>query len=145
MTSITQQIYDAMNFLNQERVKQGLPKKKVLGLVEGAQSDAAAIEVVRGLWVDPMKPRFKIFKTCKGMITEFEELLWEDWSEAQKNKRNIKEKIMDRNNHSWDTVKYYLMSRHSGPEKKTKKYRNNLEAAEAQLEREAGEGVDKWT
>ena len=116
MTSIIFQLLDEIKLLNEDRIKKGLPPKKFFFL-EGAQSDIACIEVVNSLWSNPEKPQYKMFKSCSGAISEYEELLWEDWSEAQQERRNIREKIMDRNNHSWDASKYYLMSRHQRPKK----------------------------
>lgn len=115
MTSIVLQIYDEIKVLNETSAK-----RKNFSFVEGAQNDIACIEVVYSLWADPLNPQYKIFKSCPGAITEYEELLWEDWSEAQQEKRSIREKIMDKNNHSWDASKYYLMSRHSRPVAKQK-------------------------
>lgn len=114
MTSIQKQIYDELRVVNERR---SIEKKPNIPLVlrKGAQSDIACIEVVNSLWSNPNAPALKFFKCCPGLILEYEELMWEDWSEAQKDKRNVREKIMDLNNHSWDDSKYYLMSRHSKP------------------------------
>lgn len=119
MTDIISQIIDAMKVIRDEQAKQGkqLPIK---GFLEGAQSDIACIEVVYSFWADPENPQYKIFKNCQGLAMEMEDLMWEDWSESQQQTRNIREKIMDKNNHSWDDSKYYLMSRHSRPVEKQK-------------------------
>lgn len=115
MTSIISQLYDEIKRINTERLAAGLPKIN-FGILEGAQNDLACIQVTNTLWADPEKPRFKIFKTCKAQIQEFEDLMWEEWSEAQNEKRSLREKIMDRNNHSFDDYKYYVMSRQSAPQ-----------------------------
>lgn len=117
MTSIISQIQDEIRFLNSERTAKGLPAKR-FSFLEGAQSDISCIEVIQSFWQDPKNPQYKLFKSCTGAITEYEELLWEDWSESQQDKRNIREKIMDKNNHSWDAAKYYLLSRHTRPTEK---------------------------
>lgn len=119
MKDIISQIMDELRRL-QRAQKTDQPLKSIKGFIEGAQSDIACIEVINGLWADPENPRYKIFKTCPGAVLEYEELLWEDWSEAQAEKRNVREKIMDKNNHSWDAAKYYLMSRHHRPTVKAK-------------------------
>jgi hypothetical protein len=114
MTSIVRQIEDEIKLLKTEA------HKKTVGFVEGAQSDIACIEVVNSFWADPENPQLKFFKSCPGIIEEYEELMWEDWSDSQQEKRNKKEKILDKNNHSWDASKYYLMSRHSKPKQHVK-------------------------
>lgn len=120
MTSIIRQLYDEIAKINKERVKQGLPERK-FAFLEGAQNDLACIEATNTFWADPERPQFKMFKTCKEQIEEIEELMWEEWSEAQAEKRNVREKIMDKNNHSWDDYKYYIMSRHAAPKQEPKK------------------------
>lgn len=117
MTSIIQQIRDEMRLVQKLH-----PEKAIKGFVEGAQSDIACIELINSFWADSKNPQLKIFKSCPGLIEELEELMWEEWSEAQQEKRNVREKIMDRNNHSWDASKYVLMSRHQRPVHKPKPY-----------------------
>lgn len=121
MTSIIQQIYDEFRRLQAEKAKEG-EQVEVKGFVEGAQEDLACIQFTNTLWADPKNPQFKIFRNCKGLIEELEELMWEEWSEAQQEKRNTREKIMDRNNHSWDDFKYYIMSRQKPKEEAKKPY-----------------------
>lgn len=116
MTDIISQIRDEMKSIQKELAEKRI-NKKIIGFVEGAQSDISCIELVNSFWADPLKPRYKMFKNCQGLIQEYEELMWEDWSESQAEKRNVREKIMDRNNHSWDDSKYCLMSRHQRPVK----------------------------
>jgi hypothetical protein len=103
---------------NRQRMNKSDPPAEVVGFVKGAQSDIAYIQVVKNLWATPETPQLKFFKNCDGQIKEFEELEWEDWSETQKTVRNVREKIKDRNNHSFDDSKYCLMSFFEKPEQK---------------------------
>jgi hypothetical protein len=124
MTSIIIQIAEELDRLNQEWVQaereQGrrVKLRKLPGFVKGAQSDKAAIEVVTTLWADPLNPQLKFFRGCKGLITEMEDLKWEEWSDMQQEKRSLRETVQDKDNHSWDDLKYYIMSRHEGPRRK---------------------------
>lgn len=87
----------------------------VAKLARGAQDDRAAIDRTMSLWADEDSPQFKIFDTCRGMIDELDALEWDDWSEVMATKRTVKETIVDRNNHSWDDWKYYVMSKPPDP------------------------------
>jgi hypothetical protein len=108
----------------------------VTNLIQGEQSDLSCIERVRTFWTDSKNPRLKIFKTCSGLMGEMENLTWDDWSERQGIKQSAKEKIIDKDNHNWDSMKYYLMSwpATSKPPEENKK---KLYSANWFLEREA--------
>lgn len=80
-------------------------------LEKGAQSDRDCIQRVKTLWSNADTPGLKIFKTCPGLMTEIEDLMWDDWTELTGYKKNTKETIVDKNNHSWDVLKYFLLSR----------------------------------
>lgn len=120
MKSVVRQIYEELEKLQKEYLKEKSIKKEIKSFLPGAQSDIACIQVLNGMWAEPKNPQFKIFKNCTGLIQEIEELEWEEWSEAQKTVRNLREKIRDRNNHSWDDFKYYLMSYHDPAQKEQK-------------------------
>lgn len=69
------------------------------------RDDSVFINLVRNMWtVDP--PRLFLTESCPNLIQEISNLTHvEHHGEA-----NPKEKIVDRNNHSWDTLKYILLS-----------------------------------
>ncbi len=117
MTDIISQIRDELKRVREETKNPEKPERKLIGFLEGATSDIACIQLINTFWAEVSNPRFKVFKSCPGLVQELEDLMWEDWSEAQQNKRNIKEKIMDKNNHSFDSTKYCIMSRHKAPQK----------------------------
>ncbi|MBU2060063.1 MAG: hypothetical protein KKB38_20325 [Gammaproteobacteria bacterium] len=114
MVSIIQQIQQEISRLIEEEKKNGKERKKI-GFIEGAQNDLACIERTKSLWSDVSDPLLKIFRSCSGLMTELDELMWQDWSEVQQQSRSIKEKIEDKNNHSWDAWKYYIMSKPAPP------------------------------
>lgn len=119
---IRQEIEKEIKAQEEERRLQGRDgrawkKRTTVSLLEGATNDLACIQVLNGMWKDPANPEFKIFKSCSGQVKEIEELEWQDWSEIQRTTRNLREKIKDKDNHSFDDLKYYLMSFHDPAEK----------------------------
>jgi len=96
---------DGMTSLAQQLLDEGIDK-----LAKGAQDDVAAYERTLTLWSGD-EPSWRIFKCCSGLIDELDGLEWDDWSEVQGVKRGLKERMVDKNNHSWDDWKYYIMSR----------------------------------
>lgn len=121
MKSVIRQIIEEIEILQKQHQKENKVLREIKPFMQGAKSDIACIEVVNRMWADPTNPQLKFFKSCQGQIHEFEELEWEDWSESQQTTRNIREKIKDRNNHSWDDFKYYIMSYQEAAQKKTEK------------------------
>lgn len=53
------------------------------------------------------KPRWQIFKSCPMMIWEIERLRYADWSGTMQEQRNIREEIVDKDNHAWDGMKMF--------------------------------------
>jgi len=90
----------------------------VANLVPGGQNDKSCIDQTLAMWADVENPMFRIFDTCVGQIAEFEGLEWDEWSEQQGMKKNLKETIVDKDNHSWDDWKYYATSKSSKPAKR---------------------------
>lgn len=61
------------------------------------------------------KPRLFIFKTCPMQIWELKKLRYADWSATMQEQRNIKEEIVDRDNHAFDDLKMFLTMFFSAP------------------------------
>lgn len=61
-------------------------------------------------WEDLVNPRFTIFRTCPWLWWELQRLRFADFTEATQVNRNLQEKIVDKDNHAWDAIKYPLMS-----------------------------------
>lgn len=69
------------------------------------RSDVDFIEKLKLLWNREF-PTPKIFKTCYDTITELRGLKYPE----RREKTNETEKILDKNNHAWDAMKYVFMS-----------------------------------
>lgn len=54
------------------------------------------------------EPRIKIFATCPMMIWELSKLRYKDWSGSMQEQRNLQESIVDKDNHSYDDLRYFL-------------------------------------
>lgn len=69
------------------------------------RSDVSGINKFKSMWsVTP--PRFVIFRNCVNQISEFKNLKYPERKETT----NETEKILDKNNHTWDDAKYFLLS-----------------------------------
>lgn len=69
------------------------------------RSDVSGINKFKTLW-NAVPPKFVIFKTCQNQINEFKNLKYPERREIV----NETEKILDKNNHSWDDAKYFVLS-----------------------------------
>lgn len=75
-----------------------------------AGRDLACFERIdKELWSDPAKPRLTIFRTCPWLWWEIQRLRFDEFTEATQVQHNLKEKIVDRDNHAWDALKYPLV------------------------------------
>ena len=90
---------------------------KLLG--SHGRSDQDGIERVKALW-GQADPGLKIFNTCPEMIAEIRNLKYP----ARKDRTSPTEKILDKNNHAWDELKYFLLS-HPFAGKVEQKYQFN--------------------
>lgn len=61
------------------------------------------------LWQDPASPSFTIFQCCSWLWWELQRLRFADFSGATQINQNLKEKIVDKDNHAFDSIKYALM------------------------------------
>ena len=61
-------------------------------------------------WLKPSNPSLTIFRNCPWLWWELQRLRFADFSGAMQVNRNLQEKIVDKDNHAWDAVKYALMS-----------------------------------
>jgi hypothetical protein len=69
------------------------------------RSDVSGINKFKAFWtVRP--PRFRFFKNCVNQISEFKNLKYPERREVV----NETEKILDKDNHSWDDAKYFIGS-----------------------------------
>jgi hypothetical protein len=98
-----------------------LPEKEQIFFMRGSKGgDVTAAEKVNGsLWqdLDSRKPRWRIFASCPKLIWELGNLRYADWSQTTSETRNIREEIVDKDNHAWDDFKMFLMRFFAGPVK----------------------------
>lgn len=67
--------------------------------------DISMINRVRNMWAAD-EPKLKIFNTCHHQINELQNLI----HPPSDGRTNFRETIVDKNNHSWDDLKYFLES-----------------------------------
>jgi hypothetical protein len=61
-------------------------------------------------WKDLNDPRYKIFQNCEWLWWEITKLRFGEHAPKTQDVKNLKEEIVDKDNHAWDSVKYALMS-----------------------------------
>ena len=71
-------------------------------LSQGRRGDQFALAQLREFWEDPEHPRFTITQDCPQQIREFQNLRYETISAHMQGKRNIPEKLVDKDNHCYD-------------------------------------------
>lgn len=59
-------------------------------------------------WKNLEDPQFQIFKSCPQQIYEFQKLRWEDFAAAVQRRKNLKEMLVDKDNHSHDDFAYFF-------------------------------------
>jgi hypothetical protein len=62
------------------------------------------------VWEDPEKPMFTIMKNCNWLWWEMQRLRFADFSATVMANKNLQEKIVDKDNHAWDALKYAIMT-----------------------------------
>lgn len=65
-------------------------------------------------------PRLKIFATCPMMIWELKKLRYSDWSGSMAEVRNLKESIVDKDNHAFDDLKQFITMFFMSPDRPEK-------------------------
>lgn len=70
-----------------------------------SRSDETMINVMKNAWAKD-KPDFYFFKNCPKLITEIRNLKHPEY----RGQTNPTEKIIDKNNHAWDDMKYFRLS-----------------------------------
>lgn len=76
--------------------------------------DRLKIEAYEKAWAGVDRgesPRLMIFRTCAALIRELPSIRWADLSEAVQQNRNLSEKLVDRDNHAFDEISYFLLHR----------------------------------
>lgn len=84
-------------------------------LLAGQRAEIKALEIIRQLILDG---KLKISKSCPNLMWELERLRFVDMTDSQLRDKNLKEKLIDKDNHGWDCLKYFVLSLPDNAEKK---------------------------
>ena len=60
------------------------------------------------LWADPLQPSYQIHQRCKHLIWEIGKAQRKSLSSMAMRTRNQPEELVDKDNHAWDALKYFL-------------------------------------
>jgi len=85
--------------------------KRIIFVPATKGGDVTTAEKIRNnLWEDlENKPAgWRIFSTCPWQIWELKKLRYADWSSTQMQFKNLREKIVDKDNHAWDDAKMFF-------------------------------------
>lgn len=64
--------------------------------------------LIGNLWLDPYEPGYQIHRDCRNLIWELGRLQRKSWSPLQAKVKNQPESLVDKDNHAWDALKYWL-------------------------------------
>lgn len=59
-----------------------------------------------------LDPSFKIFATCPNIVRELPGIVWAEYSETVQRSKNVREQLVDRDNHAFDDASYFLLHRY---------------------------------
>lgn len=71
--------------------------------------DGTVVNWLNGnLWLDPNRPWYQIHRSCTNLIWELGKLHTQALTPLMSRKRNEHETLVDKDNHAWDALKYWL-------------------------------------
>lgn len=78
--------------------------------IKGERGDDMTVAnwLLGNLWLDPFEPTYQIHRGCTNLIWELGRLQRKSWSVMQARTRNQPELLLDKDNHAWDALKYWL-------------------------------------
>jgi hypothetical protein len=95
---------------NPDSVANLMIKEGITKFIRGNQDEQTWLASMKKHW-QADDPTFKITESCRCMIKEFEEATYEDYhSDKLRQKENVKESVVDKNNHAMDDCKYFMNS-----------------------------------
>lgn len=59
-------------------------------------------------WKDPLRPRYRILSSCPKLIWEIGQQRHKEFSAQVALKRSQPEELVDKDNHAWDALKYFI-------------------------------------
>lgn len=94
------------------------PNKSTAGIFRDCQVSMMAGErgadvtvgewLVGHFWKDPKHPLYRIASSCENLIWEVGQQRHKSYSAAVALSRNAPEELVDKDNHAWDALKYFL-------------------------------------
>ena len=107
-----------------------LPEAERIVFAKGpAGGDVTFAEKVNGkLWknLEAEAPKWRIFASCPKLIWEMEKIRYAEWGSTQQEVKNLREQIVDRDNHAFDSAKYFFMRFFFTPEREREEQYANL-------------------
>lgn len=84
-----------------------------------SRDDSIAINELLDRWyqLEDNDARFTISPNCPMQIWEFERLRYEEITTTMIERKNYSERLVDKDNHSWDDFKYFISTLLAGPDK----------------------------
>lgn len=81
-----------------------------VAMIQGERgADVTVAEWLHGhFWADPTKPLYRISSFCEKLIWELGKLRHKEYSAIVAMNRNNAEELVDKDNHAWDALKYFL-------------------------------------
>lgn len=76
------------------------------------------------------EPRWRIFGNCPSLISELARIRYAEWGSQQQEVKNLREQIVDRDNHAFDSCKYFFTRFFSSPLEKQQEPYLNLKASD---------------
>lgn len=74
----------------------------------GRRGDSYALEQLGRMVTDDKEVMFTISEACPNQIRELEGLRYQSQSDKMASRSNVPEKLVDKDNHSWDDLKYFI-------------------------------------
>lgn len=81
----------------------------------GSKGDVYARQKLDVMWSDAGMILFQISEECPNQLREFENLRFETQTAYQDQRKNASERMVDKDNHTWDDFKYFFNSRFKAP------------------------------
>lgn len=82
----------------------------------GRRGDTYALENLKNMLHDPDNILFEISVDCPHQLKEFQNLRYQKITDKMLHKKNQSEKLVDKDNHSWDDFKYFYNSYFEKPD-----------------------------
>jgi hypothetical protein len=139
----TQQVSDGNELKSVAQLFFELPEDERVIFAPGKSGgDITVAEKINGeLWNEQSlregkSPRLKIMATCPMLIWELSKLRYQDWSGTMAEVRNVKEAIVDKDNHAFDDMKMFFTQFFMSPTRPEKEKYEDLKKTDPASYRE---------